>query len=61
MSYPCCYSINKIKHGFLRGRQRYLCKDCGFNFLLESKSKAKSLKTKRLALDMYLEGLVFAR
>ena len=30
-----CGSENTVKNGFVRGKQRYLCKDCGKNFTLE--------------------------
>ena len=29
--YPKCGSIRKVKNGFNKGKQRYLCKDCAFN------------------------------
>ena len=39
--------------------QRYKCKDCGCFFSVESKSDVKSLEQRRLALEMYLEGMGF--
>ncbi|AIH02426.1 insertion element iso-iS1d protein insA [Riemerella anatipestifer] len=54
-----CQSSNKIKAGFARERQRYKCKDCGYFFSVEKKSDVKTLEQKRLALEMYLEGLGF--
>ena len=41
------------------GRQKYKCKNCGYNYSVEQKSDVKSGETKRLALSMYLEGLGF--
>lgn len=54
-----CESLNKIKAGFVGGRQRYKCKDCGYFFSVEKKSDVKTPEQKRLALQMYLEGLGF--
>jgi transposase len=28
-----CHSESIVKSGFVRGKQRYKCKDCGFNFI----------------------------
>lgn len=33
--------------------------DCGFRYTVEKKSDVKSAETRRLALEMYLEGLGF--
>ncbi|MFJ1327997.1 IS1/IS1595 family N-terminal zinc-binding domain-containing protein [Capnocytophaga canimorsus] len=54
-----CESLNKIKSGFVGGRQRYKCKDCGYFFSVEKKSDVKTPEQKRLALQMYLDGLGF--
>ena len=54
-----CESLNKIKAGFVGGRQRYKCKDCSYFFSVEKKSDVKTPEQKRLALQMYLEGLGF--
>lgn len=54
-----CQSENKVKAGFTRGLQRYKCKDCGCYFSVESKSDVKSPEQRRLALEMYLEGMGF--
>ena len=27
-----CGSAKQVKNGLMRGKQRYLCKDCGLNF-----------------------------
>jgi transposase-like protein len=59
MNSPKCSSSNKIKAGFVLGRQRFLCKACGSHYSVEKKSDVKSVETKRLALQMYLEGLGF--
>ncbi|GIM58998.1 hypothetical protein CAPN007_12060 [Capnocytophaga canimorsus] len=54
-----CQSLNKIKAGFVGGRQRYKCKDCGYFFSVEKKSDVKTPEQKCLTLQMYLEGLGF--
>ncbi len=52
-----CKSSNKVKKGFVRSRQRYNCKDCGYNYSVLKKSTAKPNYLKRRALVLYLEGL----
>ena len=54
-----CTSENKVKNGFVKGRQRYRCKDCGNNYSVEQKSTAKQPWERRMGLMMYLEGLGF--
>ncbi len=54
-----CQSEESVKAGKIRGRQRYKCKKCGCFFSVERKSDVKSPEQKRLALEMYLEGLGF--
>lgn len=59
MKCPKCRSEKKVKNGFMKGRQRYLCKDCGNNYSVEKKSTAKLPSERRLGLMMYLEGVGF--
>jgi transposase-like protein len=59
MNCPKCNSSNKIKSGKTKGRRRYRCKECGYNYSVELKSTAKPKSVKRLTLHMYLEGLGF--
>jgi transposase-like protein len=59
MNCPKCSSENHCKDGIVKGRQRYKCKDCCFHYTVERKSDVKSADTKRLAFEMYLEGLGF--
>ena len=54
-----CNSEEKVKRGFVRDRQRYMCKDCGYNYTVEHKSTAWPDSVKRQALQLYLEGLGF--
>ena len=59
MDCPKCKSSCHIKDGIVQGRQRFKCKECLFRYTVERKSDVKTVDTKRLALDMYLEGLGF--
>ena len=54
-----CKSSNKVKRGIINGRQRYTCKDCGYNYTVVQKSTSKPDSIKRKALQLYLEGLGF--
>ena len=59
MDCPRCGSINHRKDGIVGGRQRHYCKDCHYRYIVQQKSNTKSAATRRLALEMYLEGLGF--
>ena len=59
MTCPKCKGENKIKSGFVKDRQRYKCKTCGYHFTVELKSTAKPMSMKKAALHLYLEGLGF--
>ena len=59
MDCPKCGSINYCKDGIVKCRQRYKCKDCRYHYTVEHKSDVKTVNTKRLAFEMYLEGLGF--
>jgi transposase-like protein len=59
MDCPKCKSSHHVKDGVVRGRQRYKCKDCRYRYTVERKSDVKVQETRRLALEMYLEGLGF--
>jgi transposase-like protein len=59
MDCPRCKSMKHCKAGFVGGRQRHKCKECGYYYTVDRKSDVKTSETKRLALDMYLEGLGF--
>jgi transposase-like protein len=54
-----CKSDEKTKDGVVKGKQRYKCEDCDFRYTVASRSKAKPLHMKKLALHLYLEGLEF--
>ncbi|MDR2408431.1 MAG: IS1 family transposase [Bacteroidales bacterium] len=56
---PRCGNVNRCKDGIVKGRQRYECKDCKYHYTEEQRSNEKSQQTKRLAIEMYLEGIGF--
>ena len=59
MNCPKCSSTEFIKSGSVKDRQRYKCKKCNFHYTVELKSTAKPNSVKKLALQLYLEGLGF--
>ncbi len=59
MDCPRSLSSEKIKNGFVRGLQRYECKECSYSYTVEKRSGEYSKATKRKALQLYLEGLGF--
>ena len=59
MDCPKCKSSEHTKDGIIKLLQRYKCKKCNYRYTVEKKSNLKSEETKRLALEMYLEGLGF--
>ena len=50
-------SKEKVKNGYNKGKQRYLCKKCGRNYTGTKNGHPES--TKREALRYYTEGLGF--
>jgi len=59
MNCPKCKSINHVKDGVVKGKQRHKCKECNYRYTVEIKSTSKPKEMKRLALELYLEGLGF--
>jgi transposase-like protein len=59
MDCPKCKSSHHVKDGVVRGRQRYKCKGCHYHYTVERKSDVKTPEIRRLALELYLEGLGF--
>jgi transposase len=53
-----CGSQSHVKSGFIKGEQRYKCKDCGCKFV-PTRHKGKSEKDKLIAIWLYLHGLSF--
>ena len=59
MDCPRCGSLNHCKDGKVKNRQRHLCKDCRYRYTVDKKSDVKPIEVRRIALEMYLEGLGF--
>jgi transposase-like protein len=59
MDCPKCKQPSKCKAGIVKSRQRYKSKSCGYYYTVEKKSDVKSEETRRMALEMYLEGVGF--
>ncbi len=55
-----CGSERQVKNGLMRGRQRYLCKDCGLNFT-NTPPLGKPLALKAAAVLLYVSGLSMNR
>ena len=56
---PKCKSTERVKNGHIKGRPRFRCKECGYDYTVMQKSTSVPTDKKRLALQMYLEGLGF--
>ena len=54
-----CNCTVSVKNGIVNGRQRYKCKECGYNYTVERRSTEYSKEVKKRALQLYLEGLGF--
>jgi transposase len=50
-----CGKSNYIKNGFVREKQRYRCKECGYNFT-DTPQQGRSEATKALAILLYSMG-----
>jgi len=53
-----CGGESHVKAGFIKGEQRYLCKECGCKFV-PTRHHGKPKKDKLLAVWLYLHGLSF--
>ena len=56
MHCPKCHSHKKTKNGFIKGKQRYKCKDCGCQYT-RSTARGRPLEQKLLAVTLYVHGL----
>ena len=54
-----CQSVKVVKHGKEKGKQRYLCKECGHKFFEGSDFPRMRTKSRiiSLSIDLYFEGL----
>ena len=59
MKCPKCGESERCKDGFVGGRQRHLCKGCGHRYTVSQRGGTGDAAVKRLALQLYLEGLGF--
>jgi len=59
MDCPKCKSNSHVKDGIIRGKQRFKCKNCHYRYTVERKSDVKTQETRRLALELYIEGVGF--
>ncbi len=58
-SCPKCQDNHIIKSGIVRGKQRYLCKNCTYYFTVNKLGKKIDSYYVTKALQLYLEGLSF--
>lgn len=54
-----CHSTRLSKYGHRHGKQRYLCKDCGKQFLEQYALLGYSDAVKQQCLDLYRQGIGF--
>ncbi|MHB9147985.1 MAG: transposase-like zinc-binding domain-containing protein, partial [Candidatus Amoebophilus sp.] len=54
-----CKSNKIINNGKVRGKQRYNCKSCGFNFVQVDERRGKNIDKQRMAIHLYLENMGF--
>lgn len=52
-----CGSTERTKAGFVGKVQRWLCKSCGRHYMVSERKDAYPQEKRRMALEMYLEGL----
>ena len=52
---PKCGREEKVKNGFNRGKQRYLCKNCGCNYTGTKNGYSEAVKQE--AIKYYMEGM----
>ena len=60
MSCKRCGSDRYVKNGLMRGKQRYLCKECGLAFT-DTPARGKPLALKAAAVLLYVSGLSMNR
>ena len=51
-----CHDTHTVKNGFVRDKQRYTCKLCGYNFVLGDERHSQATEVKK-ALGMILYSL----
>lgn len=58
-SCPKCSSTECVKHGFMKGSQRYWCKNCGYRYTVAKLGKSLEKSYVVRSLQLYLEGMGF--
>ena len=53
---PKCGREEKVKNGYNRGKQRYLCKNCGCNYTGTKNGYSEAVKQE--AIKYYMEGVL---
>jgi transposase-like protein len=54
---PKCQSAHYVRHGIVKGRQRYACKICGYNFTVFKLGKRLEQTYIDKALELRAKGL----
>jgi IS1 family transposase/transposase-like protein len=54
-----CESKTTVNNGKAKGKQRYKCKSCGFNFVEIDGRRGKNIDKQRMAIHLYLENMGF--
>ena len=58
MKCTSCGSTNSVKNGNHHDKQRYKCKECGYQYT-QKQPRGKDIETKCLAIILYVNGLSF--
>jgi transposase-like protein len=62
MQCPRCKSESYYKNGFMKGAQRYKCKECKYSYTKNTTKRGyDNIELKREVLRYYLEGIGFRR
>lgn len=56
---PRCKKTEIVKSGIIKGRQRYLCKQCNYFFTVEKEGKSIDPYYVIKALQLYIEGVTY--
>ncbi len=56
---PKCDSLETVKNGIIKDRQRFRCKKCDYNFTVDKLGKGISSYYVIKALQLYIEGVSF--
>jgi AcrR family transcriptional regulator/transposase-like protein len=59
MMCPECQSDRVVKNGHLQGKQRYICRGCGRQFVDDYTVRGYPLDTKQRCLDLHQQGMSF--